>query len=92
MKIHTVKSPFMCREGQFEAGIRSLCLGLDVTALTGTDCYRCYLGKNKKTYYEINSIEALKFADDHKSFWKNHKGRQVAILPISEFKRVEVTE
>lgn len=89
MKIHTVKSPFMCREGQFEPGIRSLCVGLDVSALTGTDCYRCYLGKNKKTYYEVNTLEALKYADERRSFWKNRKGKQVAILPISIFTRVE---
>ena len=91
MKIHTVNSPFMSREGQFEEGKQTLCIGLDVHSLLGTDTYRCYLGKNIKVYYEIDTTQALAVADYHKSFWKNPKGKTVAIIPLSEFERKEAT-
>ena len=76
----------MCREGQFEEGKRSLCVGLDVDALKSADIYKCYIGSNKKVYYEIDTVEALKFASEH-TMWKNPKGRYVAILPLDIFER-----
>ena len=86
MKIHIVKSPFMSRDSQFEKDKQTLCIGLDVRALKAVLTFRCYLGKNRKASYTINSIQALELATQYKSFWTNKKGRQVAILPIKDFK------
>ena len=90
MIIHTVRNPFMCREGQFEDGKQSLCIGLDVHALQHEEHFRCYLGKNKKAYYEIDSAEALRIASEHSSIWTNPRGKKVAIIPLSSFERKEL--
>ena len=91
IKIHTVRSPFMSRAGQFEEG-RTLVIGLAVNALAGTDTYRCYLGKNKKCYYQIDCKEGLVLADKYGSVWTNKTGKKVAILPLKDFERVEVPQ
>lgn len=85
MKIHKVRSPFMCREGQFTPGKRELCVGLDYNTLKSTNEFWCYLGKNKKTHYEIDSARALEIGHS----WTNPKGKTVIILPLSEFKKVD---
>lgn len=89
MRTHTVNHPFMCREGQFEEGKRHLCIGLDINALSTTDTYVCYLGKNRETKYKIDSSKALQFAEEHNSTWKNPKGRSVAIIPIYLFEKID---
>lgn len=89
MIIHTVKSPFTCRMGQFEANKKSLCIGLDINTVMSNDIFRCYLGKNKKVYYEIESQKALKLVEEYNSYWINSKGKKVAILPIKDFTRYE---
>jgi len=88
MNIHTVRAPFMSRRSQFTEGKQTLCIGLDMVALKSTDKYRCFLGKNKKTYYEIETSLAIDFAVSANSIWKNRDGRKVAILPIFLFKVV----
>lgn len=80
--IHTVREPFLCREGQFEAGKRTLCVGLDYQTIKRTSIFWCYLGKNKKTHYEIESAEALRIGHQ----WKNPKGKTVIIVPLNAFK------
>ena len=85
MVIYTVKAPFVCREGQFKPGERAVCIGLDMKALKSTDIYRCYMGKNRETYYEIDTAKAIEFALYHNSVWKNPRGRLTAILPLTEF-------
>jgi len=89
-KIYTVRSPFMSRMSQFEEGKQTLCIGLDMMALGKSDLYKCYLGKNKKTYYEIESKNAINLAKNYRSVWTNKAGRQVSILPLKDFKRVDV--
>lgn len=85
MNIHLVKAPFMSKLGQFEENKHTLCIGLDCIALESTEKYRCYLGKNRKAYFEIDTVKAFEVARKYKSFWKNRKGRVVAILPLFAF-------
>lgn len=89
-RVHTVISPFMSRDGQFEEGKRSLVIGLDVVALERSTVYTCFLGKNKSVSYQIEATEALRLAEKYRSTWTNKKGRTVAILPIKDFMRLEV--
>ncbi len=84
MIIHKVRQPFLCREGQFIPGKRSLCIGLDLHAIRATDKFRCFLGKNEKTYYEIDCAEALRVGQE----WKNKDGKPVIIVPLWVAKRV----
>lgn len=86
MKIHTVREPFLCRDGQFEDGKRSLCIGLDYNTLKRTNEFWCYLGKNKKVHYEIEKVKALEIGQQ----WVNKKGKTVIIVPLSLFKAVVV--
>ena len=87
-RVHTVKNPFFCREGQFGPG-RKLAIGLDVSALNSTDEYCCYIGKNKQTSYTIDTAKAKAYADEYHSLWKNKDGRLVAILPLEIFTKNE---
>jgi len=86
MKIHTVREPFLCRVGQFEEGKRSLCIGLDYNTLKKTAEFWCYLGKNRKTHYEIESAKALEIGQH----WTNPRGKTVIIIPLLNFKAVTV--
>lgn len=86
MKIHKVKNPFYSRVGQFEEGKQTLVVGLDIKALQTTDRYRCYIGNNKDVSYEIDTAEALRYANEH-TIWTNPKGRKVAILPLDLFEK-----
>lgn len=88
MTIHTVRSPFMCREGQFTPNQRDLCVGLDLNAINRTDKFWCYIGKNKKVRYEIDSLKALEIGQQ----WKNPKGKTVLIVPLSLFTKVDQSE
>ncbi|KKT30387.1 MAG: hypothetical protein UW18_C0017G0012 [Microgenomates group bacterium GW2011_GWF1_44_10] len=92
MKIHKVRSPFMSRLGQFESGKQTLAIGLDVNALKGTDIFRCYLGANTKCYYQIEDKKGITLSMEYGSIWTNPRGRQVAILPLKDFERVEVKQ
>lgn len=85
MIIHTVRSPFLCREGQFNEGKRDLCVGLDYNTVKANKSFCCYLGKNKKTHYEIDSVKALEVGQT----WTNPRGKTVIIVPVSEFKKIE---
>lgn len=87
MNIHTVREPFLCREGQFEEGKRSLCIGLDYNTLKKTKEFWCYLGANKSTHYEIESAKALELGQT----WTNKRGKTVIIIPLLSFKKVVVT-
>jgi len=89
-KIHVVRAPFMSRMSQFEEGKQTLCIGLDMVALQKSSLYKCYLGANRKTYYEIESIRGMNLGHQYRSVWANKVGRQVAILPLKDFKRVDV--
>ena len=90
MKIHKVREPFMCRVGQFEEGKQSLCIGLATAALMSTDIYRCFLGGNDKSYYEISSKKAVEYAYSKKSIWKSKWGKETAILPLFIFENKTV--
>lgn len=83
MKIYIIKSPFMCRLGQFEPDKQSLCIGIEKGALIKEKIYRCYLGNNRETYYEITYTEALKIGQE----WMSPVTlRTTLILPIFAFK------
>ena len=87
MKTHCIKAPFMSKEGQFESGKHTLCVGLEVNALRTWGTYRVYIGLNKKDYYDITYDEALKVYQKHgkNALWK--KGyHKVFILPLISFK------
>lgn len=87
-RIYTVKQPFMSRLDQFEEGKQSLSIGLAVEALKHFKVYRCYLGGNKSTWYEIKTADALAFANENNSWWTSiHTGHKTAILPLYLFKR-----
>ena len=47
--IHTVRNPFMCREGQFGKG-RKLVVGISLDALNNINTYKFKIGKNPKIY------------------------------------------
>lgn len=85
MVIHKVRQPFMCREGQFTPGKRELCIGLDLQTIKKTKSFWCYLGKNTKVIYEIDSTEALRIGHQ----WKNPKGKVVIIVPLSIARIIE---
>lgn len=88
MTIHTVRNPFMCREGQFTPSKRDLCIGLDLNTLSKTDRFLCYIGKNKSVRYEIDSLKALEVGQE----WKNPKGKTVLIVPLSLFTKIDEKE
>lgn len=88
-RIHTVKNPFFCREGQFGPG-RKLVIGLDVSALKSTDEFCCYIGKRKNVSYTIDTVKAMEYAEKYQSFWKNKDGKLVAILPLEIFDKKEI--
>lgn len=76
MKVHTIKSPFMCRPGQFTDGKQDLCVGIQVDALKSKDIHRIQLGTKM---YDINTKDALVLATQKNSFFK---GGTVAIVPF----------
>jgi hypothetical protein len=82
-KIHTVRSPFLCREGQFGSG-RKLVIGIALKAIEKTTKYQFKI-KNRPTIYTGNSMEIIEKAH----LWKNNKGKIVCIIPIDIFKKEE---
>ena len=89
MKIHIVRKPFMCFRGQFTPDKRDLCVGLAISALESTDIFRCYLGKNRTIFYEIDTSTALEYYHNTKHNYVAHSGRDTAILPLKIFNRVD---
>lgn len=88
MKIYTINKPFMSVKGQFEEGKHTLTIGLAEVALKLYKTYRCYLGTNKKVWYDIVCADGLSFAAKHDSWWTSPtSGRRTAILPIFLFKQ-----
>lgn len=88
MKIHIIDTPFFSRECQFEEGKKSLCVGIEVSALKSYGEYRVYIGSNRETYYDISYKEALALYQIHgeNAIWKKGK-KQVFILPIKAFRQ-----
>jgi hypothetical protein len=76
MKIHKVKSPFMCYAGQFVAGERHLCIGIKTDVLRSKPEHLVQL--NTKVY-KIDCKKAMALALEKNSFFK---GNNVAIVPI----------
>lgn len=85
MTEYTVQKPFLCFEGQFEEGKRSLCIGIEIKALQNAGKFRVYLGKNKNTYYDITYEKALHVQTTQDKFYKAHSGRDTFILPLTAF-------
>ena len=81
--IHKIRKPFMCREDQFGHG-RELVIGIAVKALETHNPYRFKIGKNPRMYIG-DSVEALRVA----TIWKNVNGKDVAIVPVRMFKRID---
>jgi hypothetical protein len=79
----------MCWKGQFTEGKRDLCIGLAISALENNKTYRCYIGNNRKTSYEIDCIEALKFHNEHSDKYVAKSGKDTAILPLKIFTKIE---
>jgi len=88
-RIHTVNHPFYSKMNQFEEGKQTLVLGLAVAALESCENYRVFIGNNKKVYYRINTSEALRLGNEYNSIWVNPSGKKVAIIPLSDFKKIE---
>lgn len=85
MRVHKVRSPFLCRPGQFTPGKRDLCIGLDYQTLKKTEKFYCFLGDNLKAMYEIDANTALTAGQS----WTNPKGKTVMIVPLSVATRIE---
>tara|TARA_B100001250_G_scaffold387403_1_gene384764 strand:+ start:9295 stop:9573 length:279 start_codon:yes stop_codon:yes gene_type:complete len=54
-KIHNVRSPFQCKEGQFTKGEQDLCIGISQNILlerklNGEKVHKFTIGKNPKIY------------------------------------------
>ena len=77
--IHTVRQPFMCREGQFGSG-RKLVIGISLDALNGMNTYKFKIGKNPKTYE--GGVAMIKSDGD---LWTNKQGKSVYIIPVEYF-------
>ena len=77
--IHTVRSPFMCREGQFCKG-RKLVVGISLDALNGMNTYKFKIGKNPKIYE--GEVTMIKGDGD---LWTNKQGKSVYIIPVEYF-------
>ena len=77
--IHTVRNPFMCREGQFGTG-RKLVVGISLDALNGMNTYKFKIGKNPKVYE--GDVPMIK---DNGYLWHNKEGKPVYIIPIEYF-------
>tara|TARA_Y100000310_G_scaffold334134_1_gene413153 strand:+ start:648 stop:896 length:249 start_codon:yes stop_codon:yes gene_type:complete len=77
--IHTVRSPFMCREGQFGKG-RKLVVGISLDALHGMNTYKFKIGKNPKIYE--GGVTMIK---ESGYLWENNKGKSVYIIPVEYF-------
>ena len=80
--IHTVKNPFMCREGQFGKG-RKLVIGILADVLTGKE-HMFKIGKNPKIYKGDTSMII-----STGQLWKNKKEQSVYIIPVEYFKVIE---
>ena len=81
--IHTVRNPFMCREGQFGKG-RKLVIGISLDALNGMKTYKFKIGKNPKIY--AGGVDMIK---DYGNLWENRKGKSVYIIPVEYFNVLE---
>ena len=77
--IHTVRQPFMCREGQFGSG-RKLVIGISLDALNGMNTYKFKIGKNPKIYE--GGVAMIK---DNGYLWNNKEGKSVYIIPVEYF-------
>ena len=77
--IHTVRNPFMCREGQFGTG-RKLVVGISLDALNGMNTYKFKIGKSIKTYE--GSVAMIK---ENGYLWNNKEGKSVYIIPVEYF-------
>ena len=77
--IHTVRNPFMCREGQFGKG-RKLVIGISLDALNGMNTYKFKIGKNPKIYE--GDVAMIK---DNGYLWINKQEKSVYIIPVEYF-------
>lgn len=87
MAIHKVRSPIMCRVGQFEPGKQSLAIGIDWHALTSTDVYSFILGKCR---YDIDVVKTIELVEKYQSKYINKSGKLVAMLPVKDFNRYDL--
>lgn len=87
MKLHVIEAPFFSGEGQFEEGKKTLCVGIEVSALKSYGEYRVYIGNNREIYYDISFQEAFEIYKTHgeNAIWKKNN-KQVFILPVSSFR------
>ena len=80
--IHTVRNPFMCREGQFGKG-RKLVIGILADVLKGKE-HIFRIGKNPKIYK--GDTEMIK---SNGNLWENKKGQSIYIIPVECFETIE---
>ena len=80
--IHTVRQPFMCRDGQFGEG-KKLVVGISLDALNGMSTYKFKIGRNPKIYEgDVIMIEKNGY------LWKNKQGKSVYIIPVEMFEEI----
>ena len=80
--IHTVRQPFMCRDGQFGKG-QKLVVGISLNALNGMSTYKFKMGKSPKVYEgDVIMIEKNGY------LWKNKQGKSVYIIPVEMFEEI----
>ena len=80
--IHTVRQPFMCKDGQFGKG-QKLVVGISLDALNGMSTYKFKIGKNPKIYEgDVIMIEKNGY------LWKNKQGKSVYIIPVEMFEEI----
>ena len=80
--IHTVRQPFMCRDGQFGKG-QKLVVGISLDALNGMSTYKFKIGRNPKIYEgDVIMIEKNGY------LWKNKQGKSVYIIPVEMFEEI----
>lgn len=83
--IHIVKSPFYCRDSQFEPGKRQLVVGVDLKTLEKNPSYSLKVGNNRRYRYDIDKNELLLKGKP----WKNPRGKTVIIIPLDYFTKVD---
>ena len=80
MTIHNVKSPFLCKDGQFGQG-RKLCVGLAYDSIKDKQFYCVTVGKNKEKLYYAETGDILQSGHQ----WENKNGTTVIIVPLDMF-------
>jgi hypothetical protein len=81
--MHTIKSTFWTRKGQFQKDQNTEAFGIARVALDGWGDYICQIEGRAGVYKQDKQV-IKDFVAQH-SFWKSHKGKSTAIVPLYLF-------